>query len=156
MYDYLHICTTAVYNRTMDTKPLGAYVHTLIQRRGLKIGDVQSKAGVAQNYLLRLRKNQGGEPILANLNALVDIVGGNRDHIQQLLRNGATIEEGWALAHYVLTQEAAPAMQHEAQQASEEELRQAVVEFEQAASRDRGLLVVLRSLLGAWKERDNL
>jgi len=149
MQNCLHICTVLEYNRGMNTKPLGVYIHTLITRRGLKIGDVQVAAGVAPNYLLRLRKNQAGEPILANLNALIDAVGGNRDHIQRLLRDGATEEEAWTLAQYAFEYNAA-----DVQSLSEDDLRREVAEFEQAARRDNGLLKAWRSLRSAWEHRD--
>lgn len=79
----------------MSVQALGAYLEGLIDERRLDNREVTRRAGVAMNYVGRLRTGDTQDPGARNVAALVQAARGSfAVAAQLLLREDATVEEG--------------------------------------------------------------
>jgi transcriptional regulator with XRE-family HTH domain len=70
----------------MNMQPAAIYFYELIDLQGLKIGVVQEKADVGENYLWRLMNGKIKRPSWEKLQALVDVLQGDITHVKWVLR----------------------------------------------------------------------
>lgn len=77
---------------------VGIYLNRLVDLNGLKVGAVCEAAGVKPGYISRLISEEIKEPSAKVLYALNRVVGGNWDHVGELLRDQATPDQANVLA----------------------------------------------------------
>lgn len=146
MYDYLHLCTTSVYNKSMNanTKPLAAYIRRLMRHRNkMSAKHLQETAAIANNYLWRL-ENESREVERPKVRAMIDVLQGDPDHIDMLLRPDADEKMAWHLAEQVIAKEKeAEAHQSRVRRLSDEQL-------EEEAERFKSKIASNPSLLDKW------
>lgn len=80
----------------MSVQALGGYIEGLIERHGLKLADVQDRAGVRQNYVWKLTHGKIQEPGASTVNDLVRAALGDIEKALELLGDSeATLKSGY-------------------------------------------------------------